>query len=67
MSNGTITKYFEDRGFGFIRTTDGDLFFHVTSASPDLGIPTPGQAVTFDVGSNRRTGRLQAQNVRAAD
>ena len=31
MRTGTIKKLVDDRGFGFIETDHGDLFFHVSA------------------------------------
>jgi cold shock protein len=38
MYQGTISKVFADRGFGFIRRSAGspDLFFHVRDLAPEL-------------------------------
>jgi cold shock protein len=67
MATGVITKYFEDRGFGFIRPDDGggDLFFHVEGF---VGLPwgmKPGEhdRVSFEIGNDPVNGRLRAQNL----
>ncbi len=31
MPQGTIKRLISDRGFGFIETEEGDLFFHVSA------------------------------------
>ena len=54
--NGTITKWFEDKGFGFITGEDGnDVFAHFSAIQGD-GFKTleEGQAVTFDVEDSDR-------------
>ncbi|MEQ4924668.1 cold-shock protein [Proteus hauseri] len=52
--NGTITTWFEDKGFGFIKDEDGDnRYFHVIKVSnPDL--IKKGAAVTFEPTTNTK-------------
>ena len=61
---GTITKYFTDRGFGFIRPADSrsDLFFH-KSAMTGGTVPAVDMVMEFveEMGSNDR---IRAVNVR---
>ncbi len=66
MPKGTIIRLM-DRGFGFIKTEQGDLFFH----SNDLeGVAfeslSQGQEVEFEKGEGR-DGRPKASNVRLAE
>ena len=61
---GTITRYFADRAFGFINP-DGsrsDIFFHKTAMAGST-LPAVDMVVEFveEMGSN---GRLRAVNVR---
>jgi cold shock CspA family protein len=63
---GTIVKYFQEKGFGFIRPETGgkDVFFHVTRVRE--GVPEdliPGRKVVFEVDYDR-TGKMQATNLR---
>ena len=63
---GTIVKYFQEKGFGFIRPENGgkDVFFHVTRVRE--GVPEdliPGRKVVFEVDYDR-TGKMQATNLR---
>lgn len=65
---GTIARLVRDRGFGFIRTEDGqEIFFHATGVKgvtfEDL---TEGQAVTFERETDPRTGKLRAVDVTPA-
>ena len=62
MANGTI-KRLTDKGFGFIATDNGDVFFHV-SALQDVHFDDlqEGQSVTFEMGSGPKGPR--AENVR---
>ena len=62
MAQGTIKKL-TDKGFGFIASDNGELFFHNSSLDgvsfEDL---REGQTVEFDVGSGPKGPR--AENVR---
>ena len=64
MPKGTI-KLISDRGFGFIRTTEGkDLFFHRKEfEGVDYDSIGEGKEVEFEVGRDR-VGRPQAVRVR---
>ncbi|MBK5071447.1 cold shock domain-containing protein [Budviciaceae bacterium CWB-B4] len=52
--NGTITTWFEDKGFGFIKDENGDnRYFHVIKvANPDL--IKKDAAVTFEPATNNK-------------
>jgi CspA family cold shock protein len=46
---GTIKKIVRDRGFGFIRSDDGqDRFFHRSGVRDSFDTLTEGQKVEFD-------------------
>jgi CspA family cold shock protein len=64
MPSGTIKKYNEERGFGFIKPDDGsdDVFFHVSALREGDEIVI-GKAVTFEVGADRKTGKSKAVSV----
>jgi len=66
MPLGRIAKFFEDRGYGFIKSDEGgpDVFFHMKGAAR-LGwgtIPRKGARVEFDIVTVG--GRPRAENVR---
>jgi cold shock protein len=65
MPQGIVKKYMADRGFGFIRPDGGgdDVFFHVKSLPMGTG-PREGARVDFEMGSDPKTGKPQARNVR---
>ena len=63
-STGTIKKFFEDKGFGFVTPDEGgdDVFVHVKD-SPDLEGCQQGDAVTYDAEWDDRKGKYKGVNV----
>merc|ERR1711862_442599 len=64
--NGTIKKFMEEKGFGFIERDDGqgDIFFHFSKlASGDKEDCVAGASVTFDEGWNDRSNKACAENI----
>ncbi|MVT70266.1 cold-shock protein [Bradyrhizobium pachyrhizi] len=68
MAMGTIKKWIDDRGFGFIAPDDGgaDVFLHA-SALPLSTVPEVGARVSFEVKLDPRSGRMRARDVRIAE
>lgn len=66
-ATGKVKFFNSEKGFGFITRDDGepDMFVHVTAVQ-DAGMDTllADQRVSFDVGTNSRTGRTKAVNLR---
>ena len=65
-STGTIVKYFDDKGFGFIRPDDGgrDVFFHISRlVEGDSTSLAPNRKVAFEVAPDKY-GKMAAANVR---
>lgn len=62
MATGTIIKFIDDKGFGFIKTEgqDQEIFFH---HSVFEGEPREGMSVEYDTEQSDRGPR--ATNVRA--
>merc|ERR1712224_150752 len=62
--SGTIKKFFEDKGFGFVTPDDGseDVFVHVKD-NPDLDGCGPGNACMFDSEWDDRKGKYKGTNV----
>lgn len=50
---GRVKFFCIERGFGFIRHTDGDIFLHA-SELPDQYHPMPGDLVEYDVKQTRK-------------
>jgi CspA family cold shock protein len=68
MPLGRIAKFFEDKGYGFIRPDAGgpDVFFHMKGVAR-LGwgtMPREEARVEFDIVTDRVNGRIRAENVR---
>jgi CspA family cold shock protein len=65
MATGVVKRYFDERGFGFIKP-DGageELFFHVKSFDEHVE-PHVGDRVEFESGADPKSGRTRAQNLR---
>jgi CspA family cold shock protein len=69
MNMGTVKWFNSQKGFGFIQPEDGgkDVFVHI-SAVERAGMTTlnEGQKLSFEIVSDRRTGKSAAENLRAA-
>ena len=45
---GQIVRYFKEKGFGFISTENGDVFFHITGLADNEAVDVLDD-VDFDV------------------
>jgi len=52
---GTVAKYFDDKGFGFIKPVTGgkDIFFHVKAVREGAELLRVGLEVEYDEGRDR--------------
>ncbi len=67
MATGTVKWYNETKGYGFIQPDSGgkDVFVHATALErAGLRGLAEGQKVSYDVESDRRTGKESASNLR---
>ena len=67
MATGTVKWFNTQKGFGFIQPDDGgkDAFVHISAVErAGLGHLVEGQKIEFDVVSDRRTGKMSADNLR---
>jgi cold shock protein len=67
MANGIVSKFMNEKGFGFITPDDGgkDVFVHHSDIKMDgFKSLSPGQRVTFDLAQEAKGPK--ASNVRLA-
>jgi CspA family cold shock protein len=69
MTTGTVKWYNDQKGYGFIQPDVGgkDVFVHAT-ALEQAGIRglREGQKVSFELVTDRRTGKVSAGNLQAS-
>ena len=69
MQTGTVKWFNTQKGFGFIQPEAGskDVFVHI-SAVEQAGMRSlnEGQKVSFEIVTDRRTGKASAGNLKAA-
>jgi len=69
MNTGVVKWYNSQKGYGFIQPDDGgkDVFVHV-SALERAGLRdlVEGQKVSFEIQTDRRTGKASAGNLQTA-
>ena len=69
MATGTVKWFNAQKGFGFIQPDDGgkDVFVHI-SAVEQAGMSglNEGQKISYEMISDRRSGKVSAGNLKAA-
>ena len=69
MAKGTVKWFNEQKGYGFVQPDDGskDVFVHI-SAVEGAGLRTlkEGQKVSFEIVTDKRTGKSSAGNLTAS-
>lgn len=62
--HGTLTKWNDDRGFGFISPANGgpELFVHISAFTRDGRRPTVGELVSYEIETSS-DGKMRAVNI----
>jgi len=69
MMKGTVKWFNGQKGYGFIQPEDGskDVFVHISAVErAGLHSLNEGQKVSFEVVTDRKTGKSSAGNLQAA-
>ena len=69
MATGTVKWYNETKGYGFIQPDNGgkDVFVHATALErAGMRGLAEGQRISYEVESDRRTGKESATNLQKA-
>jgi CspA family cold shock protein len=67
MTTGTVKWFNAEKGFGFIQPDDGgkDAFVHISAVErAGLGTLSEGQKVEFELVTDRRSGKMSADNLK---
>ena len=70
MTTGTVKWFNPTKGFGFIQPDNGknDVFVHISAVEQSsLGSLNEGDKIQFEETADRKTGKVSATNLRAAD
>ena len=68
MSKGTVKWFNATKGYGFIQPDDGskDVFVHISAVErAGLGTLNDGQKVSYEIVTDRRSGKASADSLRA--
>ena len=69
MATGTVKRYNDQKGYGFIQPDNGgkDVFVHATALErAGLRGLAEGQKVSYDVEADRRSGKESATNLKTS-
>ena len=70
MTTGTVKWFNVQKGFGFIAPNDGgkDAFVHISAVErAGIGSLREGQKVEFELVSDKRSGKMSAENLKTLD
>lgn len=69
MQTGTVKWFNAQKGFGFIEPVSGgkDVFVHISAVERSgMSSLNEGQKISFEIVTDRRTGKSSAGNLQAA-
>ncbi len=69
MLTGTVKWFNAQKGYGFIQPSQGgpDVFVHISAVERSgLGQLVEGQKISYELVTDRRTGKTSAGNLQAA-
>lgn len=62
--SGELKKFFSDKGYGFIQSQKGDIFFHISdSENLDINSLREGVTLSYEESKDSRSGKTKAANV----
>jgi CspA family cold shock protein len=67
MATGVVKWFNGQKGYGFIQPDDGgkDIFVHISAVERSgLSHLNEGQKISFEVKADRKTGKMNADNLR---
>lgn len=70
MATGTVKWFNATKGYGFIQPEDGsnDVFVHISAVEQSsLGTIDEGDRVSYDLVKDKRSGKMSAGELRAAE
>ena len=69
-TTGTVKWFNIQKGFGFIQPDNGgaDAFVHISAVERSgMSMLSEGQKLQFDLVADRKSGKMAAENLKAAD
>jgi CspA family cold shock protein len=62
--SGELKKFFSDKGYGFIQSQKGDIFFHISdSENLDINSLREGITLSYEESKDVKSGKTKATNV----